>query len=92
MSQPEPLHQLLQAMETRLRERLLLESLEIIDDSDRHRGHVGAATGKKHMVVMIRSRALSAMSRVEAHRLVYAALGSLMSDAIHALSIQIRAE
>lgn len=63
--------------------------LEVIDDSALHQGHAGALTGKGHFTVKINSTMLQAKSRIEQHRLVYAALGSLMETDIHALSIQI---
>lgn len=63
--------------------------LEVIDDSALHQGHAGALTGKGHFTVKITSQMLQTKSRIEQHRLIYAALGSLMETDIHALSIKI---
>lgn len=63
------------------------EELEIVDDSRRHAGHAGARDGRGHFHVRIRSQQFSGKRTVERHRMVYAALGSLMQTDIHALGV-----
>lgn len=63
------------------------DELEIVDDSRRHAGHAGARDGRGHFNVRIRSRHFSGKKTVERHRMVYAALGSLMQTDIHALGL-----
>jgi BolA protein len=63
------------------------DELEIVDDSHRHAGHAGARDGRGHFQVRIRSRHFSGKSAIERHRMVYAALGSLMQTDIHALGV-----
>jgi BolA protein len=63
------------------------DELEIVDDSRRHAGHAGARDGRGHFQVRIRSRQFLGKSAVERHRMVYAALGSLMQTDIHALGV-----
>ena len=63
------------------------EELEVVDDSHRHAGHAGARDGRGHFQVRIRSRRFAGKRTVERHRLVYAALGSLMQTDIHALGL-----
>lgn len=74
-----------------IRERLVRafapEHLEIIDDSHRHAGHAGAASGGGHFTVAIVSDAFAGHRSLARHRLVYQALGDLMPAQIHALSI-----
>ncbi len=65
--------------------------LEVIDDSARHAGHAGAATGLGHFNVVIEANAFIGLSPIARHRLVYKALGSLLETDIHALGIQARA-
>ncbi len=64
-------------------------SLEIIDDSASHAGHAGAKTGKGHFILKIKSDAFEDKSILEQHRMIYAALGDLMTTDIHALTIQV---
>lgn len=74
-----------------MRERLAVlapESLEIVDDSAAHAGHSGAAPGgNTHWRVVIVARAFEGKLLVARHRMVYAALGDLMNNPIHALQI-----
>lgn len=67
------------------------EEIEVRDDSAAHAGHAGALTGKGHFSVFIRSECFAGKSPIERHRMVYAALGSLMQTDIHALAIEARA-
>lgn len=63
------------------------DELEIVDDSWRHAGHAGARDGRGHFHVRIVSEQFSGKKTVERHRMVYAALGSLMQTDIHALGV-----
>ena len=65
--------------------------LVVEDDSARHAGHAGAASGRGHFHVEIESAAFAGRPLLERHRQVYAALGPLMQTEIHALSLQARA-
>jgi len=60
--------------------------LEIVDDSARHAGHVGARGGGHFRVTLV-AEAFRGHSALERHRLVYAAVAPLMSSAVHALNI-----
>jgi stress-induced morphogen len=72
----------------RLTQALQPESLEIIDESARHAGHAGAASGGGHFIVQIVAVAFQDKPLIQRHRLVYEALGDMMQRDIHALSIQ----
>jgi len=62
--------------------------LELSDDSARHAGHEGAKGGGGHYSLTIVSPQFSGKNTVARHRLVYAALGSMMQQQIHALAIR----
>lgn len=70
-----------------LTDALKPETLEIIDNSAAHAGHVGARSGGGHYHVMIVATAFDGKSLVQRHQLVYKALGDLMKQQIHALGI-----
>lgn len=63
-------------------------TLEIIDDGARHAGH--AAAGRGHFRVLVVSDAFRGRSRLERHRMVYAALAPLLASGVHALNITAR--
>jgi BolA protein len=76
----------------RLRRALDPSVLTLVDDSEQHRGHGGHnPAGESHFSLAIESAAFAGKSRVERQRLVYAALGELMRERVHALTIRARA-
>ena len=73
-----------------MRERLAAldpVSIEIDDDSAKHAGHAGARSGGGHFRLAIVSPRFAGCRTMARHRLVYDALGPLMKQEIHALSI-----
>jgi BolA protein len=73
----------------RLNSSLSPTRIELNDDSETHRGHGGYnPSGESHFSLTIESAAFAGKSRVERQRLVYAALGDLMRERVHALSIK----
>lgn len=77
-------------MHRRLQEAFEPTHLEIVDDSESHRGHAGFRDGgETHFQVSISSSDFNAMSRLARHRAVHDALGSELMARIHALEIKI---
>ena len=73
----------------RLNSSLSPTRIELIDDSEKHRGHGGYnPAGESHFSLAIESAAFAGKGRVERQRMVYAALGDLMRERVHALSIK----
>ena len=66
-------------------------ALDISDDSAAHAGYAGALTGKGHFSVRIVAERFAGLPPLKRHRLVYAALETLLETDIHALSIDARA-
>lgn len=77
-------------IEARLREAFAPLALEVVDDSARHRGHAGAASGAGHFRVVLVSARFRGVSKVERHRMVYDALAAELRDEIHALELAAR--
>ncbi len=66
------------------------EHLEVVDDSESHRGHGGwREGGETHFNVVIRAEAFGPMNRVARHRAVHSALTPELVGRIHALSLDI---
>jgi BolA family transcriptional regulator, general stress-responsive regulator len=73
----------------RLHSTLSPAAVELIDDSEQHRGHGGYnPAGESHFTLKIESPAFAGKNRVERQRMIYAALGDLMEAPVHALSIR----
>ena len=67
-----------------------LTRLEIVDDSESHRGHGGWKDGgETHFNVLIRAAAFGPMSRIDRHRAIHRALGPNLVGRIHALALDI---
>ena len=77
----------LQQIQERLKAAFAPVHLQVKDQSHLHAGHAGARDGMGHFEATIVADAFAGKSRIERHRLVYAALGSLMQTDIHALKI-----
>jgi BolA protein len=76
-------------MLSRLGAALSPTRIELTDDSEAHRGHGGYnPSGESHFTLTIESPEFAGKSRVARQRLVYAALGDLMRERVHALSIR----
>ena len=76
----------------RLSSALSPSRVELADDSEQHRGHGGYnPAGESHFTLTIESPAFASKSRVERQRMVHAALGDLLHERVHALSIRARA-
>ena len=81
-------------VEQEIRRRLgTLEPIELdlVDESALHAGHAGARPGgNTHWRLTIVLRAFAGKPKLARHRMVYQALGELMQEPIHALSIEAR--
>lgn len=76
-------------IEKKLRAALDPTHLEVIDESEGHRGHAGYREGgESHFRVVIRAAAFEGQSRVARQRMVMDALREELKGPIHALSIK----
>ena len=67
--------------------------LEVVDESEAHRGHAGYQEGgESHFHVTITSDAFQGLSRIARHRAVHKAIGPELVGRIHALGLTIRSE
>jgi BolA protein len=79
-------------MLARLGSALSPTAIELVDDSEQHRGHGGYnPAGESHFTLRIESTAFAGKSRIERQRMIYSALGDLMHERVHALSIRAKA-
>jgi len=63
------------------------ERLEIVDESEKHRGHAGSGGGGHYRMTVVSDR-FSGQGLMARHRLVYGMLSDLMKKDIHALAIR----
>ncbi len=70
-------------------ENLKPEKISVIDNSARHAKHKFYNPEKFHLKLIIQSKKLKDMEKIEAHKLVFSALKDEMKNKIHALEIEI---
>lgn len=64
--------------------------LDVIDESEQHRGHGGwREGGGTHFRVVMRTRAFDDLGRVARGRAVYAALSEELAGGLHALALDL---
>lgn len=67
-------------------------SLEVVDESEKHKGHAGAREGgETHFRVRIVASAFHGKTRLETHRMINAALAGEIAGGVHALAIEAKA-
>ncbi len=77
------------SMRSKLETALSPIRLEIVDDSESHRGHGGYREGgESHFDMEIVSDAFNGVSRVARQRLVFDALKDELAGPVHALSLR----
>jgi len=72
-----------------LNETFRPSNLEVVDESDRHKGHAGAREGgESHFRIRITAPAFAGLSRVDIHRAINRALATELAGPVHALAIE----
>jgi len=76
----------------KLQTALAPTQIEVIDESDQHKGHMGYREGgETHFRVRIVSEAFSGQGRVQRHRMINELLADELAGSVHALAIEARA-
>jgi BolA protein len=70
----------------KLEEALKTDLIEIIDHSAAHAGHAGNKGGGHYNVTIV-SEQFEGKTLVQRHQLIYAIMGDMMKEEIHALGI-----
>ncbi|HRO12586.1 MAG TPA: BolA family protein [Amaricoccus sp.] len=77
-------------LHARLTEAFHPERLEVIDESEHHRGHAGwREGGNTHFRVVMRAKSLDGLGRVERSRAVHKAVAAELAAGVHALALDL---
>ena len=76
-------------IEKKLKEKINFEEIEIIDNSEKHKGHKFFSEEKYHLHLKIKSLYLNSISRLSAQKLIMNILKKDLQTKIHALEISI---
>jgi BolA protein len=79
-------------IESKLRETFAPEILEVVDESEKHRGHAGwREGGETHFRVHMVASSMAGKSRIERQRAVNRCLAEELASSVHALTLDVRA-
>ena len=73
----------------KLKENIKIESIELIDNSYKHKSHKFFSSEKYHIQLKIKSLYLNSISRISAQKMVMKVLEDELKTKIHALEINI---
>ena len=77
-------------MRAKLEAAFAPDRLEVVDESESHRGHAGwREGGETHFRVVMRAAAFDGLSRVERSRAVHAVLRDELAGGVHALALDL---
>tara|TARA_X000001036_G_C20604616_1_gene776397 strand:- start:329 stop:583 length:255 start_codon:yes stop_codon:yes gene_type:complete len=76
-------------IEKKLEKKIKFEKLEIIDNSNKHRGHKFFSEDRYHLHLKIKSIYLKSISRINAQKIIMNILKEDLKNKIHALEISI---
>ena len=76
-------------IEKKLKAKINFEKLEIIDNSEKHKGHKFFSEDKYHLHLKIKSLYLKSISRLNAQKMIMNILKDDLKTKIHALEITI---
>ncbi len=80
-----------ETIESKIANSIQPEMLEVIDESHKHAGHVGARPeGETHFHLNMTASALNGKNRVARQRLVYKVLADELAGPVHALSLNLK--
>jgi len=79
-------------IENKLRHAFAPEALELIDESEQHRGHGGwRESGETHFRLRMTAAAFAGQGRVARQRAVNKVLAEELAGPVHALAMELRA-
>tara|TARA_E500000178_G_scaffold330631_1_gene362703 strand:+ start:134 stop:388 length:255 start_codon:yes stop_codon:yes gene_type:complete len=77
------------SIKKKLKEKISFEKLEIIDNSEKHKGHKFFSKERYHLHLKIKSTYLKSISRLNAQKMIMNILKDDLKYKIHALQISI---
>jgi len=79
----------LNEIKSKINKKFNPEKISLIDNSSLHVKHKSFDTNKFHLKLIIKSKILKNMSKIDSHRAIYSVLNEEIKNKIHALEIYI---
>ncbi len=77
-------------IEKKIKKKIKLEEIKIIDNSDAHKKHKFFQKNKLHLILEIKSNYLNSLKRLEAEKILMKTIKDEFQDKIHALEIRLK--
>ena len=74
----------------KIKNKIELEEIEIIDNSDAHKRHKSFQKGKLHLILEIKSSYLNKLKRLDAERIIMKIFKDEFQEKLHALEIRLK--
>ena len=81
--------ELIAIIKKKLQNEILIENIEIEDKSYLHKNHSGNQPSKFHLKIIIKSKELKLMSKINSNKKIYKVLDNEIKHFIHSLQILI---
>ncbi len=83
------INELITIVKKKLLNQISIESINIEDKSFLHKNHKGNQEGKYHLKIVIVSKELKKMDKIESNKKIYKILGQELKEFIHSIQILI---
>ena len=77
-------------IEAKIKNKIKLEKIKIIDNSDAHKNHKSFQQGRLHLILEIKSDYLNRLKRLEAEKLLMDIIKDEFQKNIHGLEIRLK--
>ena len=84
------INELIAIIKKKLEKNILLDKIIIEDKSFLHKNHPGNQKGKFHLKIIIESKELLLLSKINSNKKIYRILEKEMKDYIHSIQVLIR--
>ena len=83
------INNLIAIVKEKLKKKIIMQDIKIEDKSFLHVGHKGNNKKKFHLKILINSKELSKMSRIQSNKKIYKILDTELKNYIHSIQILI---
>ena len=83
------INELIAIVKKKLTDQIDIESIEIEDKSFLHKNHAGNQEGRYHLKIILSSKELMVLSRIESNKKIYKILDKELKEHIHSIQILI---
>ena len=81
------INNLISIVKKKLLEQINIESIQIEDKSFLHKNHPGNQKGKFHLKLMIKSKELKKLNKIDSNKKIYSVLNEEIKNFIHSIQL-----